>query len=45
MQGRVLIQQNIGNQETVSVSNLAAGIYIYSIGTEKENYQGKTVIK
>jgi hypothetical protein len=45
MQGKALLQQNISNKETVSVSNLAAGIYIYSMRTEKENYQGKIVLR
>jgi hypothetical protein len=44
-QGKMLLQQNIGNQETVSVSNLAAGIYIYHVRTEKESYQGKIVLR
>jgi hypothetical protein len=45
MQGKVLIRQEIGNQETVSVSNLAAGIYIYHVRTEKASYTGKIVLR
>jgi PKD repeat protein len=45
MQGRTLIRQNIGNEETVSVSNLATGMYIYNIRTNKEDYQGKIIKK
>jgi hypothetical protein len=45
MQGKVLLQQNIGNQDVVSVNNLAAGIYIYSVRTDKVNYQGKIIRK
>jgi hypothetical protein len=41
MQGKALIQQSINNQDVVSVSDLVAGIYIYSVRTEKVNYQGK----
>jgi hypothetical protein len=45
MQGKMLLQQNIGNQETVSVSNLSAGVYIYHVRTEKESYTGKIVLR
>jgi hypothetical protein len=44
MQGKALLQQEINNQEMVSVSNLAAGVYIYNVTTEKQNYTGKIVI-
>jgi hypothetical protein len=44
MQGKVLIQQNIGNQDVVSVNNLAAGIYIYSVITNKQKHIGKIII-
>jgi hypothetical protein len=44
MQGKALIQQNINNQDVVSVSNLAAGIYIYSVRTDKEKHEGKLII-
>jgi hypothetical protein len=45
MQGKVLIQQQINNQDAVSVNKLAAGIYIYNIKTEKENHTGKIIRK
>jgi hypothetical protein len=45
MQGKVLIKQKISNQETVAVNNLAAGVYIYNIRTDKQNYQGKLIRK
>jgi hypothetical protein len=45
MQGKALLQQKISNKETVSVSNLSAGIYIYSMRTEKTSYTGKIVLR
>jgi hypothetical protein len=45
MQGKVLIKQEINNQETVAVNNLASGIYIYNVRTSKQNYQGKIIRK
>jgi hypothetical protein len=44
MQSKVLIRKEIGDQETVSVSNLAAGVYIYNVITEKQTYTGKLII-
>jgi hypothetical protein len=44
MQGKVLIRKGISSQETVSVSNLAAGVYIYNIITNKQNFTGKLTI-
>ncbi|MDR2407477.1 MAG: T9SS type A sorting domain-containing protein [Bacteroidales bacterium] len=44
MQGKVLIRKEINSQDAVSVSNLAKGIYIYNVRTEKQNYKGKVVI-
>ncbi|MDR2408326.1 MAG: leucine-rich repeat protein, partial [Bacteroidales bacterium] len=44
MQGKILIRQNIGNEDVISVSNLAAGIYMYNVRTEKESYTGKIII-
>jgi hypothetical protein len=41
MQGKELIKQEVSNQETVLLNNLAAGIYIYHIKTNKENQTGK----
>jgi hypothetical protein len=43
MQSKVLLQQEIGNQDAVSVSNFAKGIYIYNVTTDKQNYVGKLV--
>jgi hypothetical protein len=45
MQGKALIQQQISNQDVVSVDNLAAGIYIYNVRTEKGSYTGKIIRK
>jgi hypothetical protein len=45
MQGKALIKQTISSQETVSVNSLAAGIYIYNVITDKQNYTGKLKIK
>jgi hypothetical protein len=44
MQGRILIKQNINNQDAISVSNLAAGIYIYNVTTDKQKHGGKLII-
>jgi hypothetical protein len=44
MQGKILLQQEISNQDAVQVSHLAAGIYIYNVTTEKQNYRGEFVI-
>jgi uncharacterized repeat protein (TIGR02543 family) len=44
MQGKVLIRKEISNQETVSVNNLAKGVYIYNVITNKEKYTGKLII-
>jgi hypothetical protein len=41
MQGKELIHQEVSNQETILVNNLATGIYIYNIKTNKENQTGK----
>jgi hypothetical protein len=44
MQGKVLIQQQISNQDAVSIDNIATGIYIYKVTTDKQNYTRKIVI-
>jgi hypothetical protein len=44
MQGKVLIRQAVTNEDVISVSEFAAGIYIYNVSTGKERYQGKIVI-
>jgi hypothetical protein len=44
MQGKTLVQQQINNQDVVLVSNLAAGIYIYNVRTDKEKQTGKLII-
>jgi hypothetical protein len=43
IQGKVIIRQDINNQDVVWVNNLSAGIYIYNVSTEKEIYQGKLI--
>jgi hypothetical protein len=43
MQGKVLIRREVNNQENISVSKFASGIYIYNVRTEKESCQGKIV--
>jgi hypothetical protein len=43
MQGKALIRKEVNNREIVSVNNIASGIYIYHVRTEKENRQGKVV--
>ncbi|MDR0605547.1 MAG: T9SS type A sorting domain-containing protein, partial [Bacteroidales bacterium] len=45
IQGKVLIRKEIGSQETLSVSNLAGGIYIYHVITDKQTHTGKIIIK
>jgi hypothetical protein len=45
MQGKELIKREIGNQEKVLVNDLAVGIYIYKVATDKESYTGKINIK
>jgi hypothetical protein len=45
MQGKILIKQEVGNKETVTVNNLASGIYIYSVRTDKQNHTGKLIRK
>jgi hypothetical protein len=43
MQGKILIRQNINNQDAVSVNNLVSGMYIYNVKTEKNNCHGKII--
>jgi hypothetical protein len=45
MQGKELIKQEVVNEDKVMVNDLAAGIYIYKVATDKESYQGKISIK
>ncbi|MDR0605549.1 MAG: T9SS type A sorting domain-containing protein [Bacteroidales bacterium] len=44
MQGKVLIRKKISNQKTISVSNLAKGVYIYNVTTDKQKHTGKLII-
>ncbi|MDR1345616.1 MAG: leucine-rich repeat domain-containing protein [Bacteroidales bacterium] len=45
MQGRVLIRREIGNRAEISVGGLAAGVYLYNMTTERQQYRGKIVIR
>ncbi|MDR1112465.1 MAG: T9SS type A sorting domain-containing protein, partial [Bacteroidales bacterium] len=45
MQGRVLIRREIGNRTEISVSSLAAGVYLYNMATERREYRGKIIIR
>jgi hypothetical protein len=45
MQGKVLIKQEVKNQETVAINKLASGIYIYNVRTDKQNHTGKLIRK
>jgi hypothetical protein len=45
MQGKELIKQEVVHRDKVTINNFAAGIYIYNVVTEKENYTGKIIIK
>ncbi|MDR2408859.1 MAG: PKD domain-containing protein [Bacteroidales bacterium] len=44
MQGKELIRKEIGKQDMVSVNNLATGIYIYNVTTDKQKHTGKLII-
>jgi hypothetical protein len=44
MQGKVLIRQAVSNEDVISVSEFAAGVYIYNVNTGKERYQGKIIV-
>jgi hypothetical protein len=41
MQGKMLIRKEVNNEDVISINNLANGIYIYNVRTDKESYQGK----
>ncbi|MDR0606032.1 MAG: T9SS type A sorting domain-containing protein [Bacteroidales bacterium] len=43
MQGKVFIRKEISSQDVVSVSNLATGIYIYNVITNKQTHTGKLI--
>jgi hypothetical protein len=45
MQGKVLIKQEVSNQETIQVNSFASGIYIYNVRTDKQNHTGKLIRK
>jgi hypothetical protein len=45
MQGRILIKEEVSNRSRVGVNNLASGMYIYKVTTEKETQTGKLIIK
>jgi hypothetical protein len=45
LQSKMLIRQEIGNRDMISVSKLATGIYIYNVRTEKQTCQGKLIRK
>jgi hypothetical protein len=45
MQGKMLMKQEIGKEEIISVGYLSSGMYIYKITTDKQNHQGKMIIK
>ncbi|MDR0606034.1 MAG: T9SS type A sorting domain-containing protein, partial [Bacteroidales bacterium] len=44
IQGKVLLQQEISNQDVISVNTFAKGIYIYNVTTDKEKHVGKLMI-
>ncbi|MDR0606302.1 MAG: T9SS type A sorting domain-containing protein [Bacteroidales bacterium] len=44
MQGKELIRKEIGRRDEVPVSNLATGIYIYNVTTNKQKHTGKLII-
>jgi hypothetical protein len=45
MQGKTLIRQEISNHYTVPINDIAKGLYIYHVTTDKQNYQGKIIRK
>jgi hypothetical protein len=45
MQGKILIKQEVSNQDMVSINSLASGVYIYNVRTDKQSYQGKLIHK
>jgi hypothetical protein len=45
MQGKLLLQQEINNQDVISVNTFAKGIYLYNITTDKQKHVGKLRIK
>ncbi|MDR0606227.1 MAG: PCMD domain-containing protein [Bacteroidales bacterium] len=44
IQGKALIHKEINNRDAVSVTNLATGIYIYNVTTEKQKHKGQLII-
>jgi hypothetical protein len=44
MQSKLLLQQEISNQDVISVNTFAKGVYIYNITTDKEKHVGKLII-
>jgi hypothetical protein len=44
MQGKVLMRQQVSNEDVISVNEFAAGIYIYNVSTGKGNLNGKITI-
>jgi hypothetical protein len=45
MQGRMLIKEEVKNEDMISVNNLASGIYVYSVNVGKESHKGKIARK
>ncbi|MDL2296737.1 T9SS type A sorting domain-containing protein [Bacteroidales bacterium OttesenSCG-928-B11] len=45
MYGRLLLQEPIWNGEKINLSNLASGIYLYQVDSEKGRATGKVMIK
>jgi hypothetical protein len=43
MQGRILLLREIGNREEITVT-AAAGVYLYNIVTNRQNFRGKLII-
>jgi hypothetical protein len=43
MQGKVLIRQQVSNEDVISVNEFAAGIYLYNISTGKGSINGKII--
>jgi hypothetical protein len=43
MQGRMLIKREVSSRDIAPINNLAPGIYIYNVQTNKQSYQGRII--
>lgn len=45
MQGRTLLHKQIQNRESLNLENLKAGLYLYTLKTERKQQNGKLILK